>query len=215
MATARRTARAAATKSKNADVTPPAEGADDLVTEPGDGGDTPGISLSHEDFENNPGVIDMAKVVDPDLGGRDDGQAGDDEPAARKPRSSRQRAADAEADAETDSDAGDPETTADAADRVVPTVSPDVPSIPLSVPDAEPVKGRGPVRLRLVGTKSGGPRSRPPYGVTVIVPSGDGDYDGSHTEGETVHFVRGRATRVSGHAASWLEGHPEYIVERV
>src|SRR5205823_1170454 len=127
-------------KSRPAAAAKPA--ADDLVQETGDSGDDtgdekPGLSLTHEDFANNPRVINMAEVPGVD----------DDSPEARAKAKAEAKAAirqreRAEAGDEGDGeptqadldqdredleeDSSDPETTADAADRVVPTISPDV-----------------------------------------------------------------------------------------
>lgn len=150
-----------------------------------DAGGGAAISLSASDFENNPAVIDMTATAE-----------GRSESAESDP-------------GEDDDEEDDDEEEA---------------------PRARSSKATGGrVRVRLVGLKGS---RRVPHGLSVIVPSeavlkaavgvqkAEGrkadanDYEGIHREGETLNFVRGRATSVSARGWEWLKNHPVLVVEK-
>lgn len=197
--------------------------------------DTKPISLSHEDFEGNPAVVNMADVVD---GPQTDGDAAD-----LDPNRVRNEANDANARRIIEQDrakpASSPFSNADLADdeddveddedelRGAPINQPGpaVESLPKDEPDgaiANEAAGRKEARkgsvLVTLGdrTKNGG---RAPYAVTVIVPRAGEDTDEAHdaviTDGTTIQLARGRATRVAARAADWLAKHKLYSITEV
>lgn len=184
------------------------------------------VSLSHEDFEDNPAVVNMADVPGvEDAGGIDVNRIRNDANDANTRRIIDQDRSKPASSPFSNADLGVPEE-GESEDDPLAGAPINRPSLAVEqTPQGEaeePKKGAkskktGSVLVTLGdSTKYGG---RAPYAVTVIVPPAGADDEEAHkgliTQGTTIQLARGRATRVSARAAAWLESHPVYDIREV
>lgn len=188
------------------------------------------VSLSAEDFDENPAVVNMASVEGVEGPSAADPAGNVVMPANEANEANARRIIDADrakpptspfsnADlaAPSEDDEDDEDDPLAGAPSNVP--GPAIEQVPAPEPKASASERKsGGAKLVTLGsrTKQGG---RAPVAATVIIPrSGDdtkADTDGIITDGITVQLSRGRATRVSGRAAEWLASHPVYRIEPV